>query len=265
MKKVFLAFALTAFGILSAADFAFVYRGRINPVGVVMPETVDVVFSLYRDAEGGTAEWTARKTVRPNADGLFQCALSGDGLASAFTNVHARYVGVAVGGGGEQYPRQEVIATPLAEKAVQAESLMAGGMVGTLEASSFSAQTVTFAGVDVRGSLKFDGTNATFTVGQAKFGAGGGSLALKKSPGSVSIFRPAPPESYEFSSLNTDATMFHTDVGGVVTLMSKSPDSWRDSDGVPCVTWAVEAGDVHPPFSVGHPVKVYFYPFGTAN
>ncbi|MBQ1429769.1 MAG: hypothetical protein IIZ06_08890, partial [Kiritimatiellae bacterium] len=73
------------------------------------------------------------------------------------------------------------------------------------------------------------------------------------------------PQSYLFSSIYVNKPMFYTSSGGLVTVMSESRDDWDKSDGVPCVTWAVSPGNICPPFSVTHPVKVYFYPFGAAN
>ncbi len=245
-------------------DFSFVYRGRINPAGVTMPATVPVTYSLYKDANGGDPAWTGTEAVRPNSDGLFQCMLSGDGVAAAFTNANARFLGVSINGEAEQYPRQEIFAAPVVDRSIMADQLMPGGTVDTMDTSAIWAKNATFGSLTVTGNLKLEGGSASITISSASLENDTCSLRLKKGE-RVSIFRNSAPDSFEFNSLNTGTRMFHTGSGGFVTVMSKDRNYWDNSDGVPCVTWAVGSGDVYPPFNVGHPVKVYFYPFGASN
>ena len=266
MNTAFTAILAAAIAVGASADedFAFVYRGRINPTGVTIPATVPVTYSLYKAASGGDPVWTGTETVRPNSDGLFQCTLSGHGIAAAFTNDNARFLGVSINGADEQYPRQEVFPVPMADRSVMADRLMPNGTVGTLDTHAIWAKSATFGSLTVNGNVKFEGSDSAFTVSSASLENDACSLRIKKQ-GKVSVFRNSAPDGYEFNSLNTGVRMFHTDFGGVVTVMSKDRNNWDNSDGVPCATWAVGAGDVYPLFNVGHPVKVYFYPFGASN
>ena len=100
MKNLLLSLAVAVCACAYAADdFAFTYRGRINPVGITMPGTVDVAFSLYAEPAGGDALWTCEvKDVRTSTNGFFQCQLAGDGLAAAMTAHGARFIGVKITG-----------------------------------------------------------------------------------------------------------------------------------------------------------------------
>lgn len=268
MKTTFLAGAavlsLAAAAPASAADgFSFAYRGRIDPEGAAMPETVEAVFSLYDKASGGEAAWTATNAVFPSADGVFQCELAGDGLAAAFTNAGARFLGVTLGDGEEQHPRQEILSAPLAERADTAVALLSGGSVGTLDAPEIVAGAAAFRDLQVDGTLALEGSDAALQLTRA---AVSGTLALRKAGADsrVSIFRDAPPDEYALNGLSTGTVLFRTDSGGVMTVLS-DPAHWNDAGAVPCATWAVPPGDVRPPFDVAHPVRVYFYPFGASN
>ena len=252
------ASASCAFG---GDDFAFAYRGTIN--GATIPERVDVQFALYDRAVGGSPLWTATNSVMPSADGVFQCELAGEGLAAAFTNANARFIGVRIGNEAELYPRQEVFASPVAGLAKSAARLAPGGIADEVEAKSISAQTMTVAGLDLGGKLSFAKSGAALTLTTVR-NSGGSALTFKKG-GQVSLLRPSAPQSFSFDSIASNKAMFSTPSGGLVTVMSASSSNWDRADSVPCVTWAVSPGNIYPPFSVDHPVKVYFYPFGTAN
>lgn len=240
--------------------FSFVYRGRIAPAGATMPETVQAVFSLYAEQDGGSPEWTATNAVFPSADGVFQCELGGDGLAAAFTNAGARFLGVALAGGEEQHPRQEILAAPLAGRAATAGGLVPGGSVGTLDAPSVVAASATFHALQVNGPLDFYAAGSSLRVDRTEID---GALRLRRS-GRVSVFRDAPPEHYDFQSLSTGTVLFRTESGGVLTVLS-DPSRWGDPGAIPCACWAVPPGDVRPPVDVPHRVRVYFYPFGASN
>ena len=244
--------------------FSFAYRGRIDPEGAAMPETVQAVFSLYAESDGGAPLWTATNAVLPGADGAFQLELSGDGLAAAFTNAGARFLGVALGGGEEQHPRQEILAAPLADRAAAAGALAPGGTIGLLDAPAVVAADATFRDLRVDGPLALDGSGASLQVGRT---AVSGTLRLRKASGAarVSVLRNAAPDHYRVDSLTAGTVLFRTDSGGLVTVVSRS-DYWRNPNVEPCcATWAVPPGDFAPPFGVDHPVDVWFYPFGASN
>jgi len=255
---VLAAFAHGAFG---ADDFAFTYRGCLK--GSSIPNRVDVQFALYDRAVGGAALWTGTNSVMPSREGAFQCELVGEGLAAAFTNANARFIGVSIGGEAEHYPRQEVFAAPIADLAKSAKRLAPGGSALDVEVESLTARTMSTASLSLRGNLAFTKSGTALSLTSARI-VSGGTLTLKKG-GEFSLLKQSAPQSYSFDSISADRTMFYTGSGGLVTLMSESRDNWDKSDGVPCVTWAVSPGYICPPISVAHPVKVYFYPFGTAN
>ncbi|MBR3221959.1 MAG: hypothetical protein IKF72_06945 [Kiritimatiellae bacterium] len=246
---------------LGAEDFAFTYRGCIN--GTSIPRHVDVQFALYDRAAGGTALWTATNSVMPATNGFFQCELAGDGLAAAFTNANARFLGVSIGGEAEQYPRQEVFAAPLVDQAESAASLAPNGSAERVYVTNLCAQTMSLGWLDLYGNLVFTKPTSSLTLTYAR-NWDGSTLILKKG-GEVSLLRPSAPQAYSFDSIASNRAMFSTPSGGLVTVMSASSSDWDRADSVPCVTWAVSPGNIYPPFGVGHPVKVYFYPFGTAN
>ncbi len=245
---------------LGAEDFAFTYRGCIN--GTSIPNRVDVQFALHEKATGGSPLWSTTNSVMPSVDGVFQCELAGEGLAAAFTNANARFIGVRIGNEAELYPRQEVFASPVASLVKSAERLAPGGSADEVDVKSLSAKTMTVAGLDLAGKLSFEKSDATLTLTSAKIP--GGSLTLKRD-GQVSLLKPSAPQEFSFDSIASNKPMFSTPSGGLVTVMSASSSYWDRSDSLPCVTWAVSPGSIYPPFSVDHPVKVYFYPFGTAN
>ena len=246
---------------LGAEDFAFTYRGCIN--GTSIPNRVDVQFALYEKATGGSPLWSTTNSVMPSADGVFQCELAGEGLAAAFTNANARFIGVRIGNEAELYPRQEVFAAPLVDQAESAASLAPNGSAERVYVTNLCAQTMSLGWLDLYGNLVFTKPTSSLTLTDAR-NWDGSTLILKKG-GEVSLLRPSAPQTYSFDSIASNRAMFSTPSGGLVTVMSSSRDNWDGEDGMPCVTWAVSPGNIYPPFSVDHPVKVYFYPFGTAN
>ncbi len=133
-------------------DVQITYRGRLTENAEAPEEqTVAMTFSLYGGRNDEEASWTATKDVRVNASGLFQAALSGNGLAQVVDSGKANWIGVAVAGGKEQYPRQQLLAAPLAGRAALAERLgdspsVATAKVGRVEATSLMAHGLSIAG-----------------------------------------------------------------------------------------------------------------------
>ena len=240
--------------------FSFVYRGRIDPKrGSSLPETLDAVFSLYYEEQGSTEAWTATNTIMPSADGVFQCALSGAGLSGALSG-GARFLGIALGGGEEQHPRQKLLDAPLADRAKVASRLLKDGTAITIDATNIVATAARFQDLRVNGPLTV-GSDVALQIAKTKVS---GTLVLKKGNATVSVFSNADPRKDSFDWLATTNLMFHTDFGGVVTILS-DPGHWDDPGAAPCVTFPVPPGDVYPPFDLPHRATVYFYPFGTTN
>jgi trimeric autotransporter adhesin len=96
--------------------------------------TVGVMFSLYKDSQGGAALWVETQNVTPDKTGHYSVMLgstSSQGLPSdLFNSGEARWLGVQVQGQAEQ-PRTLLMSVPYALKALDAET------VGGKPASSF--------------------------------------------------------------------------------------------------------------------------------
>ena len=269
--KIFVFAMVTALCSVAGAadDFALTYRGRIDPVGIAMPGEIDVTFRLYDRFAGGDAVWSAVRSVRPSTNGLFQCQLSGDGLASALTGSNARFIGVTFGDSGdEQYPRQEILVSPCAAVAQKASRLAPGGIVDRLEAAQIEADSILLGNyrTEVSGKFKLADSENALTLDKAAFDHRGGTLTLKA--GSLRVFGDANPVAKRFETVTTGTVMFtagENKTGGAVVFMSDYKRDWGYSDGAACITWVVGPGEVNPLYDVGHPVRVYLYPFGTAN
>ena len=241
-------------------EFSFVYRGRLDTSRTeTLPETVDAVFTLYDEDEAPV--WTMTKTVMPGANGVFQCELGGEGLANALAS-GAKSLGIKLGDGEEQHPRQQILDTPLAERAQFAAALLKNGTAVTVVSTNVVASSARFAGLRVNGPFEV-GNDATLQIDTTHVS---GTLALKKGNATVSVFRNAEPDAYTFDDgIFTTNILFRTESGGVVTVLSDA-GHWNDTDGAaPCVSWPVPPGDVYPLFDLSHPVRVYFYPFGASN
>ncbi|HXM60715.1 MAG TPA: tail fiber domain-containing protein [Terriglobales bacterium] len=99
-----------------------------------MTGTVGVTFSLYNEAQGGTALWVETQNVTPDKAGHYSVMLGStttEGIpASLFASGEARWLGVQAQGQTEQ-PRTLLMSVPYALKALDAET------VGGKPASSF--------------------------------------------------------------------------------------------------------------------------------
>ena len=163
MKKAFVVIAVSA-GLLAASateDFAFVYRGRITAQSGSIPSELRVKYALYKTENGAAPVWTQEKTERPSADGAFQSILSGGGLQAAFIDEKARFLGVTLGEGGrEQYPRQEVLASPLAFFAERVAEAPAGATFKDARVESANVETFSVGTLDVTNRLDLGGTGS---------------------------------------------------------------------------------------------------------
>ena len=96
--------------------------------------TVGVTFSLYNEAQGGSALWVETQNVTPDKAGHYSVMLGStttEGIpASLFANGEARWLGVQAQGQTEQ-PRTLLMSFPYALKALDAET------IGGKPASSF--------------------------------------------------------------------------------------------------------------------------------
>ena len=157
MMNRFAISALAALAALAAAaydDVQVTFRGRLRKNGAQPDaQTVPMTFSLYKGKGDTTASWTMQKDdVMVDSSGLFQVALRGDGLATAIDAGNANWIGVAVDGGKEQYPRQELLASPWAEKAARADALGPSPSISTAAVKRAEIASLSATGaIDVAG------------------------------------------------------------------------------------------------------------------
>ena len=261
MKKLYTClFALACVLAAQAGDFAFVYRGRIDLAGRAGDIDVAVRVSAYSQETGGTAAWAKDAVARIDSKGLFQLEFVDDGLADVFRAGTAKWLGVALAGGAEQYPRQRILDAPLVERAERACRLAPNAQVGSLEADSVQTGAASLAGgVEIRGALvsasgagSLSVSSLSSTSGQVKFAKADGTT--------VSLFRQAAPMSTTLANgVTKDQVLFTGTRAGVLTIITDS--DWT----APCVSVFVPAGDVRAPFTAGGSVRAYFYPVGTAK
>ena len=100
--------ALAATTAFSFEDVQVTYRGRVRENGAApAAQTVPMTFRLYAKKSDSAPSWTTDiPAVRIDTNGLFQVALRGEGLAEAIDADRVNWIGVSIGGGREQYPRQ---------------------------------------------------------------------------------------------------------------------------------------------------------------
>ena len=150
--------------------------------------TVGVTFSLYNEAQGGSALWVETQNVTPDKAGHYSVMLGStttEGIpASLFANGEARWLGVQAQGQTEQ-PRTLLMSVPYALKALDAET------IGGKPASSFmlapqAGGTSTAPGKLPPGTITGSGTadfipifTGTTTVGNSKiFQTVGGDVGI---------------------------------------------------------------------------------------
>lgn len=141
--------ALAALPALAGDDVQITYRGQVRQVGTTTNtfDTHTMTFRLYAEREDTAASWTDTVADIPvDADGLFQVALRGGGLAKAIDDGKANWLGVTILTGvdtntppQEQYPRQALLANPWAAKAGRADALADSPVIGTVAAGSVKA------------------------------------------------------------------------------------------------------------------------------
>lgn len=261
MKSLFtILFALASLLAAQAGDFAFVYRGRVDLTGRTGDVDVAVRVSAYSEAIGGAAVWTKDAVAKIDSKGLFQLEFVDDGLAEAFRAGTARWLGVKLADGSEQYPRQQILDAPIVERAERAKRLAPDAQVSALEADTVQATAASLAGgTEIRGALV--SASGADTLSVSSVSSASGRVKFAKADGStVSVFRSAAPTAQTFSNgfAKGDVLVSGTR-GGVVTIITDS--NWT----APCVSFFAPPGDVRAPFAAGGSVRVYFYPLGTAN
>ena len=148
MKKRFgFVMIMAAMVVAAYDDVQVVYRGQLKANGQApAAQTMPMTFRLYAKKNSGTASWTTNGVVAIDDKGLFQVALRGEGLAEAIDSGKANWIGISIAGGKEHYPRQALLASPAAEKAVSAGSLADSPSVGTASVERVEADSLAFRG-----------------------------------------------------------------------------------------------------------------------
>lgn len=251
-------FAIACLLVARAGDFAFVYRGRVDMTGKAGAADLPIRVSAYAEAAGGASVWTQSATAKIDAQGVFQLEFVDDTLAAAFREGKAKWLGVAFLGEAEQYPRQRILEAPIVERAERAERLAPNARVGTLDAESVTANAASLAAeVEINGTLVNSGDD---TLSVSSVAAPRSRIRFAKASGTtVELFKQAAPQGLSRTGLTAGETLFSGTRGGVVTIITES--NWT----APCVTFFAPAGDIKAPFSASGTVRVYYYPFGTAN
>lgn len=258
-------------------DFALTYRGRITAQREMPPE-LEVTYSLYVGEEDDDASyvWRQTKTEHPAANGAFQSVLSGDGLQAAFKDRKARFLGIQLGTNRvEQYPRQEILAVPLAEYADTADRLPDSPEFSQASVGTLGAETLTAASMTVTNLLTLP-SGSSLRLETVSPSDGTRLSVRKASKGSVRLFGGEPlateiPRSDGLSSGNVSPEYIDagsvifpvgTEKGGLVMATTTAPSWWDKDCAAPGITWAVGPGEITAPVKILLPAKFWFYEFG---
>ena len=149
------AVALVAASASAYEDVQVTYRGRLLK-GAQNPgeQTVAMSFRLYVKRGDASPVWTMEKSdVGLDAQGRFQVALRGEGLAELIDAGRVNWIGVSVNGGKEQYPRQALLASPAASKSAVAERLADSPAIRTAETDEVEADALNVRTLSLSGGV----------------------------------------------------------------------------------------------------------------
>lgn len=224
MKKAMsIAALMIAVCALAFDDVQVTYRGRLRENGgIPSPQTVSMRFSLYAEKKDATPSWTAViPAVGIDHDGLFQVALRGEGLAGVIDEGRANWIGVAIGDGKEQYPRQALTANPHAERAEVAERLADSPSVKTAAVGRVEAKTLSASSIAIGGTMSIPKTSAIPPV-DVKLTKTWWTLPVK---GNVRFFSGATPRDLGLTIVSGGACSFgYADCNCVALFTSENSD-----------------------------------------
>ena len=154
--------AFAAFAANAYDDVQVTYRGRVRENGGAPAEqTVSMTFRLYAKKQDARPLWTTEiPEVRIDTNGFFQVALRGPDLAAVVDAGKVGWIGVAIGEGREQYPRQALMASPCAAKAALAERLADSPSVKTAAVARVETKTFAVSDLSVGGTVKIPTSTA---------------------------------------------------------------------------------------------------------
>lgn len=280
MKKM-AALAAVAAGLAlgAAADARFTYSGRIglnSGAGFGGNTELPVRFRLYGSKTAAEHVWEMGCTVTVNKDGMFRVMIQ-DGkegctygagqktLDYLFERDMVRAIGVAINGEAEIYPRQEMLSTPVVDRAETAGRLTKNPEIGTLKAGEVqtSASFTAGGGVTITDPVKLERTADSFTVDELAVQSG----EFKARDRKFRMFARAPHEKTVDGGITSSTVLVSKPGGGGLIdknssggfLVVVSYENWK----APCVTVPVGAGESYRfPDSLAGKVKLRFYPFG---
>ena len=196
MKRETTMLALAALlSMCAAAEDRIAYKGRLEKAdgsAVTSKTPLEMTFSVYSQAEGGTPLWARRIAVRMESDGTFYTELAdGEGnsvsgaqytkLSAAFAAAgDSIYIGISPGEGlTELFPRDEVVQTPYAARATVA---MAADRIETtaLSATSLDLPSASVRSLSVSGSLqRGSGAEVVYETSGAELAASGSTKVTR--------------------------------------------------------------------------------------
>jgi len=204
------------------------YSGALTDVNnKPLTGIVGVTFSLYQEAQGGSALWVETQNVNPDKTGHYSVMLgsaTSQGLpASAFASGEARWLGVQVQGQAEQ-PRTVLMSVPYALKAADAETI--GGLPpsaflkAAAPGSASAAATANQAPAGITGSGTAN--HITKWVSATKLG---NSNIFDGSAGNVGIATTSPGATLDVNGtavVRSNATVNGSLSAGPITATSSS-------------------------------------------
>lgn len=169
MRKIFLPvfFIVAAFAAYGNDSVQLNYRGhlRYSDVSSPRPYAVSMTFRIYAAKSDQTAVWSnSVNSVELDAEGFFQVALSGNGLDRVIDSGKAGYIGVTIGDGKEQYPRQQLLFNTWAEQSACAGALTASPSVGTARVQNAEFKQLSVGNISVGGAVSLPVSDQMLTM-----------------------------------------------------------------------------------------------------
>ena len=263
MKKLGV-FALVLASLAAAAynDVQVTYRGHLHENGLApAAQTVKMVFRLYGDNKDTSPSWAAtNNAVMVDSQGLFQVALRGEGLSEALQSGKANWIGVTIGNGKEQYPRQALLASARADRAETASRLADSPSIGTALVGGVSAESLSASNLMlIGGKVTLPESSSSVIAMEADMTAGWRTLVMK---GKVRFFAGGEPRDLGTKTVSDGECSFGRADCNCMALFTS-----ENSDIMPGMSLFVHANDlVRVKWNAGLPdgtiVRCRIYPIG---
>ena len=234
----FQAFALSAMHAAFAAETLTVQGTIRSTKGEVLTGRQTVECRLYSQGDGGTALWGAAVATLLDANGVFTIELRDDagsklvdsrlGDVLKSTEKGELWLGVAVNGGGEMKPRQEIVSVPFAMVGLDASSAADFSVSGTARVDRVEVADPGHADGD------FDAVSAGSVLFQRDFAVEGGASV----EGGVSVSgRLEASNGVEAGKVSASGGFFGAGAVPVGAIMpwwgakDELPEGWTICDG----------------------------------